>query len=243
MSASVIYQLLALDLDPWFFKAVDKLRRNFFWAGSADAQSGCCSVAWRLVCQPKNLGGLGLLDIFRANIALRARWAWLRKTDGARPWSGLKLHLGHDSLALFNASVKIVVGSGASILFWEDAWINGLTAEAIAPDLCRLIRPAVRSSRIVHDGLLGNSWVRDIYGELSVDAVVQYIRLWTQVCAIANTQLLPEAADSFVWKWTGDGRFSSRSAYRMLFHGSTGLPGAHLIWNSFAPLKFSCTPG
>jgi hypothetical protein len=103
MTAAVIYQLVALDLDPWFFKVVDKLRRSFFWAGAADAQSGCCSVAWRLVCQPKDLGGLGLLDVRRANIALRARWAWLRKTDGSRPWSSLKLHLGCNSLALFNA--------------------------------------------------------------------------------------------------------------------------------------------
>ncbi|KAM0828305.1 hypothetical protein ACQ4PT_067636 [Festuca glaucescens] len=44
MMASVVYQLLALDLDPWFFKSVDKLRHNFLWAGSADAQGGCC--AW-----------------------------------------------------------------------------------------------------------------------------------------------------------------------------------------------------
>jgi hypothetical protein len=37
MTASVIFQLLALDLDPWFFKAVDKLRRGFLWAGSCYA--------------------------------------------------------------------------------------------------------------------------------------------------------------------------------------------------------------
>jgi hypothetical protein len=72
MSASVVYQLLAIDLDPWFFKAVDKLRRGFLWAGREDAQSGCCAVAWRLVCQPKHLGGLGLHDLRRMNTALRA---------------------------------------------------------------------------------------------------------------------------------------------------------------------------
>jgi hypothetical protein len=50
MGASVVYQLLALDLDPWFFKAVDKIRRGFLWAGTDDAKGGCCPVAWRLVC-------------------------------------------------------------------------------------------------------------------------------------------------------------------------------------------------
>jgi hypothetical protein len=59
-----------------------------------------------------------------------------------------------------------------------------------------------------------------------------------QVSNAAATQLDSPADDSFAWKWNGDGRLSARSAYRMLFHGSTGLPGAHLIWHSFAPLKY-----
>jgi hypothetical protein len=29
MTASIIYQLMALDLEPWFLEAVDKLRRGF----------------------------------------------------------------------------------------------------------------------------------------------------------------------------------------------------------------------
>ncbi|KAM0877188.1 hypothetical protein ACQ4PT_035681 [Festuca glaucescens] len=77
MTASVVYQLLALDLDPWFFKAVDKLRRGFLCAGKDDAHGGCCVVAWRLVCQPKSLGGLGLHNLRMMNNALRTRWLWM----------------------------------------------------------------------------------------------------------------------------------------------------------------------
>jgi hypothetical protein len=73
MTASVIYHLLALDVDPWFIKAVDKLRRGFLWAGKPDARGGCCLVAWDQVCQPKHLGGLGLLNLTKLNAALRAR--------------------------------------------------------------------------------------------------------------------------------------------------------------------------
>jgi hypothetical protein len=56
MMASVVYQLLALDLDHRFIKGVDKLRRGFLWEGKEDAQGGSCTVVWRLVCQPKSLG-------------------------------------------------------------------------------------------------------------------------------------------------------------------------------------------
>jgi hypothetical protein len=45
MTASVAYHLLALDVDPWFIKAVDNLRRGFFWAGKEDARGGSCMVA------------------------------------------------------------------------------------------------------------------------------------------------------------------------------------------------------
>ncbi|KAM0883422.1 hypothetical protein ACQ4PT_031650 [Festuca glaucescens] len=238
MGASVVYQLLALDLDPWFFKAVDKIRRGFLWADTDDAKGGCCPVAWRLVCQPKGLGGLGLHDLRRMNTALRTRWLWFNKIDAQKPWAGLDVNVGKDCVALFNASVHIELGNGETTLFWDDPWIGGLAAQAIAPDLLPLVRPAVRRRRSVRDGLLGNSWASDISGALTVPAVVQYLRLWAAVAAVPFQEHGEDNADKVTWKWRGDGQFSSKSAYRLLFQGTVGLPGAHLVWHSFAPLKF-----
>jgi hypothetical protein len=45
MTSSVIYHLMALDVDPWFLQAVDKLRRGFLWASKPDARGSC---AWLL---------------------------------------------------------------------------------------------------------------------------------------------------------------------------------------------------
>jgi hypothetical protein len=91
MMASVIYQLMAIDLEPWFLQAVDKLRRGFLWAGFGDALGGQCAVAWDLVCQPKCLGGLGFHNLRLLNTALRAKWLWMAKTDNTRPWHGLNI--------------------------------------------------------------------------------------------------------------------------------------------------------
>ncbi|KAM0827167.1 hypothetical protein ACQ4PT_068367 [Festuca glaucescens] len=235
MMDSVVYHLLALDVDPWFIKAVDKLRRGFLWDGKEDARGGSCAVAWHLVCQTKSLGGLGLHNLCWLNVALRTRWLWLQRTDGSKPWLGLDVQVGCEARALFNASVQIEVGDGASILFWEDAWMGGLTAAAIAPDLIKLVKMAVRKRRSVRDGLVGNSWAADIAGELTVDAVVQYLHLWAAVAQVSRSEA---DADHFSWKWRGDGQFSSKSAYRMLWQGTTGLPGAQLVWDSFTPLKY-----
>jgi hypothetical protein len=40
MTASVIYHLMALDLEPWFLRAVDKLRRSFLWVRCGEAHGG-----------------------------------------------------------------------------------------------------------------------------------------------------------------------------------------------------------
>jgi hypothetical protein len=88
MTASVIYHLMALDLDPWFLQVVDKLRHGFLWARNGESSGGCCAVAWDLVCQPKALSGL-CHNLHYLNTALRTRWLWLQRTDHSKPWSGL----------------------------------------------------------------------------------------------------------------------------------------------------------
>jgi hypothetical protein len=231
MAASVVYQLMALDVDPWFIKAVDKLRRGFMWAGREEAHGGNCLVAWDAVCAPKCIGGLGLHNLKKMHAALRARWIWLQKTNASKPWSGMHFSVVPDAVAIFNASVRIHVHSGSCILF--DPWIGGVNVVAIAPAVLAMVTPSLVRKRLVSDGILGDAWVRDINGELSVDAVVQYMHMWDPVHGV----VLSEGEDSFTWKWTADGQFSTRSAYRAFFNSSTVLPGAAQLWHSFAPFK------
>ena len=172
MTSTVIYQLMALDLDPWFLKAVDKLRRGFMWVGGEEAQGGNRLVAWPSVCTPRSIGGLGLHNLRWLNAALRARWIWLQKTDTDKSWAGLQFKVQQDAIAMFNASVIITVADGARVLFWEDPWIGGQTVAMIAPAVLPLVRPGIRRKRLVIDGLL------------TVDAVVQYLHLWDAVRAV-----------------------------------------------------------
>jgi hypothetical protein len=120
--------------------------------------------------------------------------------------------------------VNISVGAGIGILFWEDAWIGGLTAATIAPSLATMVRPAVRRKLTVVEGLTGNAWARGISGELTVDAIIGYLRLWGAIQDVPR--LGTSEANSFKWKWTASGVFSSKTAYRALFHGTMALPGA-----------------
>jgi hypothetical protein len=119
-------------------------------------------------------------------------------------------------------------------LLWEDPWIGGVQADAIAPDLVKLVRPGVQRMWTVQQGLQNEAWVRDIAGELSVNAVIQYLKLWVELQRV----VIGDGEDTIKWKWTTDGIFSSRTAYRAFFFGRTTLPGADQVWNAFAPFKF-----
>ena len=148
---------MALDLEPWFLRAVDKLRRGFLWVGKEEARGGSCKVAWHAVCQPKALGGLGFHNLAWLNAALRTRWLWLQRTDADCPWSGTQFKVLPAATAMFNASVRCVVGDGARIMLWEDPWIHGLTVDAIAPAVCALVSPGIRRLRTVMEGLQGHA--------------------------------------------------------------------------------------
>jgi hypothetical protein len=128
---------------------------------------------------------LGLLDLKKLNAALRARWLWFQKADADKPWSGIGFEVSPYATAIFNASVSVSVGDGGKTLFWEDPWIAGLTVGAIAPDLIKLVRPGIRRARTVQHGLLDASWVRDIAGQLSVNVVVQFFKLWGELRNVA----------------------------------------------------------
>ncbi|KAM0876090.1 hypothetical protein ACQ4PT_036415 [Festuca glaucescens] len=142
-------------------------------------------------------------------------------------WISMLLGTATTQLArdVFDASTTIAVGDGAQVLFWDDPWINGVSARCIAPAVVNMVRPSVSRKLSVHDGLVGNHWASTISGELSVDATVQFLKLWDAVHATATGS----GPDSFRWKWMADGTFTTRSAYRAFFAGRTILAGAAQI--------------
>ena len=106
----------------WALDRVEKSCRAFFWAGSEHIHGGKCLVSWQRVCRPKQLGGLGVLDLSKHGLALRLRWEWLMRTDETRPWQGLPHLMDTQVQAAFNSLVQWKVGNGRRTLFWKDRW-------------------------------------------------------------------------------------------------------------------------
>ena len=77
-------------------------------------------------------------------------------------------------------------------------------------------------------------WVRGIQGGLSVQAIADYLQLWSRLAVV---QLQPDQDDQCIWRWTSNGQYSAKSAYMMLNQGLSTFSGHKLIWQTWTTLK------
>ena len=234
LTAMLVYLLMAIDFPPWAIKAVDKIRRGFLWRGRKEAKGGHCLVAWGKTCQPHELGGLGISDLKRLSWALRMRWIWLKKTEPNRPWATLPVQVPGEVQTFFKIAVFSVVGSGTNTLFWIDRWLNGRSIADLAPRLLEFVPKRIANRRTVEEAMADRSWVMDIRGNPSVEAILDFLCLWD---LIYDFQLQPEIEDSHIWRFSSSGQYSAKSAYASFFIGSTQFGPFERIWKSWAPPK------
>lgn len=190
-------------------------------------------VAWPIVCLPKELGGLGVPDLRLTSIALQTKWLWLQHTDSQRAWSELPIQASREVSDFFNASTFTILGNGRSTFFWTGRWINGRSIQELAPTLASLVHCRILQSATVAQALPNRAWVRHIAGGITAPAMQEYLDIWDRIRGVE----LSNAEDTLVWRWTADGKFSSRSAYRALHLGSHPHHGCSRIWDTWAPLR------
>jgi len=169
----------------------------------------------------------------RFGYALRLRWLWLRKTDPSRPW----LHLNDERepmvKAMFQASVYLEIGDGATALFWSDRWLQGASLQELAPCLCKAVSSRVRAQRTVAQALSNRQWIKDISRALTVQVLFEYLQTWDRMQLIH----LNANPDRVCWKWTADQRFTTASAYQSFFVGQHPIKGARFLCKTSAPPK------
>jgi hypothetical protein len=127
---------------------------------------------------------------------LHMRWLRLRKTQPDRYWVGLDFQVHPKASAMFAASIKSVVGDGASTLFWTDRWIQGKSIVDLAPDLVVAVPRRLLKRRMVQEALCSGIWANDVRNNLSDRAFFQLICIWVTV---QEFQLAPGVPDQHIW--------------------------------------------
>lgn len=175
-------------------------------------------MSWEKVQMLLQCDGLGILNLEKMGWALHIRWLWLqKKTDSSRPWEGLPIQVPYKARALFHVAVQTKVGNGVDTKFWTDRWLHGSSVGELDPNLFQLIPKRARRQRAVSQALSNRRWVTDIQGALTVQVIVEYLKLWMLVEAFTLQPALP---DHHFWKFTSSGQYSSKSAYNAFFLGN-----------------------
>lgn len=104
----------------------------------------------------------------------------------------------------------------------------------IAPTLLSHVSNRAKRSRTVQQALADDGWLLDIQGTLSFTAIWEYCQLWDAVRAV---HVEGDRADKHVWAWETSGEFTSKSAYKTFFTGSTKFGQYKCLWRSWALLR------
>jgi len=75
LNAIPIFYLSFLKMPVKVWRKIVKIQRDFLWGGARGGRK-LCWVKWKVVCQPRSNGGLGVRDIRLVNFSLLAKWRW-----------------------------------------------------------------------------------------------------------------------------------------------------------------------
>jgi len=230
LSSIPTYYMTVFKLQKWAIKKIDKLRRNFLWKEMPEANGGHCLVKWSKAMRPKTFGGLGILDLDLFSRALRLRWLWFQWTSPDRPWVGTEPPVNAVDRQLFRVSTVVTVGDGATASFWQSSWLNGQAPMDLFPDLFRL---AWRKNKTIKEELFQQNWTRGLWRMQTVEQMADFVALWDSVQELQ----LSNNPDTIAWRWTADGVYTAKSAYKAQFLGSYSPFRGDYIWQAEAEGK------
>jgi len=142
-------------------KSIISIQRRFLW-GWGKEKIPISWVSWKIICKPREEGGLGIRDILKFNVALLSKWRWRCISSEKGKWKecldskyDLKHGGNHTSMRLqswrwkdlgkvcgegdgdgwFQEAVGWKVGRGDKARFWEDVWIENVNLKTLFPRL------------------------------------------------------------------------------------------------------------
>lgn len=234
LSAIPIYFMACFRFPKWVLKRIDKIRRVFLWGKSDGNSSGISLLNWEAVCVPTKWGGLGVADLELRNISLLLRWWWRLYSEPDSLWTevatkirwtgaypeGPRLWAVNGSFFwrqlmkikhIFHWSTEWIIGDGMSISFWFDSW-NG---QPLADLRDTNSRPAMPNCSLRDAAPIMLSLAPDI--EVLHPLTFLFCR------------------DEIRWRWTSNGRYSSKPVYEVLIGGGRVKWGFSKIWKFPVP--------
>jgi hypothetical protein len=222
---------------------VDRARRHCLWRRK-DKEKIHSLAAWSMICKPKNKGGLGIINLRIQNVALLLKYLHKFYNNDDTPW----VQLVRDAYyfeAVPHATVLVgsfwwrdvfslvdqyrvvttcKIGSGESILFWDDKW-KGETMAVRFPRLFSFTKDKLQS---VKDFCDMEDLTDGFHLPLSTQAHGEMTQLRT---FIENMELTEGVKDTWLIE-KGNGKYKPNMIYRLHFSSMLNHTPSSWLWKS-----------
>ncbi|GKV30099.1 hypothetical protein SLEP1_g38957 [Rubroshorea leprosula] len=202
---------------------LDKITRDFLW-GFDLLKRKIHMVAWDTVTLPKSLGGLGMKSAKEANLVAMAKLNWRLFSKRDKLWCQIiasKYGIGtqpsplprngspmlnniRKGSELFQKGIKWVPYNGRSISFWNDCWVmDAPLSNLLSGPISSQDRQLTVADAFVNRRFQPNNISYPIEEDL------------VRIISTTPTAITSSNTDSFCWKGSSDGSFSSTFAYNL----------------------------
>ncbi|MQL86618.1 hypothetical protein Taro_019165 [Colocasia esculenta] len=224
LSALPIYTMSSQAIPTTVINTFHRLLANFFW-GSYDGSPKKHWVSWDIISQPKDSGGLGVLNLSQMQLALKTKMLW-RAISGTSFWGNFfqakHLYHSHHSTASFHllsaADRKlwqhasrlvapnhrvVVKGLDSQATFWLDVWAGAVPLRRFLSDH-------------VWSDLADKCWS---INQVLADPTHHHIHIAHQFCPpslLGHIFACNDGLDRWIWCPTTNGQFSTNSVRKLL---------------------------
>ncbi|WVZ91755.1 hypothetical protein U9M48_037881 [Paspalum notatum var. saurae] len=248
LSSLPMFMLSFFAIPKGILKKLEYLRSRFFWQNDQHKKKYHL-IKWDQIRQPKEQGGLGIIDLEVQNKCLLSKWLFkLANEDGiwqtilrnkylkSKPFgSGTKRPgVSHFWARLMDVKQDFIslgsfqIGDGSQVRFWEDTWCGNQPLKNIYPSLFNIVRKKGATVADVMSSIpLNVSFRRGLYGER--------LHAWNELVGRIMNLELREERDVFKWGLNKTGVFTVRSMYKYLIN--KGIRVSQEIWQTKIPLK------
>ncbi|XP_021717958.1 uncharacterized protein LOC110685744 [Chenopodium quinoa] len=246
LSTMSFYSMQTAKVPRTITENIDRKLRRFIWGGNED-KNKVHILAWDTLQKPKDQGGIGISSAKQANAAFLTKLGWRVLTKPNLLWSRVlraKYCKGRCDVDMFESKkdmsnvwcgitanakllgegTQIAVGNGHNTVFWDHKWVGDtpLSNMATQPILQELEGATVAEMWEENSG-----WRWNIFAPFLPQDILKLIQ---------NHELRvdPSIGDLVYWKGDSKGRFTIKSALRIMRQESDALDEScwDLIWTS-----------